>query len=111
MKKLERNLLDEAILETGLSKEKSQAVVRNLRIGLVRQAAKDPGKKIKLDEAVLKQLKESVGIGANIKPDEADKVIEVVATKVRAMKDPQVKFLEDGTFTVSEDDDINFEMS
>jgi hypothetical protein len=111
MKKLERNLLDEAILQAGLSEEKSQAVIRSIRIGLVRQAAKDPGRKIKLDDGMLKELKDLIGIGANISPNEANKVVEIVAAKVRGMNDPEVKFLEDGTFTVSETDGIDFEMS
>ena len=111
MKKLERNLLDEAILQAGLSEEKSQAVIRSIRIGLVKQAAKDPGRKIKLDDGMLKELKDLIGIGANITPNEANRVVEIVAAKVREMNDPEVEFLEDGTFTVSEKDGINFKMS
>jgi hypothetical protein len=59
---------------------------------------------------MLKELGESIRIGANISSSEASKVIEAVEVKVKQMNDPEVKFLDDGTFSVSEEDGIDFKL-
>ena len=110
MKKLEKSLFDEVIAQAGLSKNKAEEIIGTIRISLVRQAAKDPGKKIKLDSKSLKELEESIRIGAKITSDEANKVLGIMKNKVKEMNDPQVQLFEDGTFDVSEED-INFKAS
>lgn len=111
MKELEVGLLEEAISRTGLSNEKSQKVIRNLRIGIEKQASKDPSGEIKMDEEAFKDLEEYIRIGANVTLDEAHKAIKAVESILLEMNDPDVKFLEDGTFKVSKVDGINFKMS
>jgi hypothetical protein len=112
MKKLERNILDEAILQAGLSEEQAGEVVRGLRVGLARQASKDPGGKIRLDDNTLKELEETIRIGANIPPDKASKAVENIKKKIKELNDPVVEFLDDGTFDVGDaEDDIHFKMS
>jgi len=110
MKKIEKGLLNEVITQAGLSKDKAQEIIGTIRISLVRQAAKEPGKKIKLDDEIVKDLEESIRIGANITADEASKVLGVFKSKVKELNDPQVQLLEDGTFNVTEEG-IDFKVS
>jgi hypothetical protein len=110
MKKLEKSLLDEVITQAGLSKDKAQEIIGTIRISLVRQAAKDPGKKITLDSKSLKELEESIRIGAKITSDEANKVLGIMKVKVRELNDPQIQLFEDGTFDVNEED-VDFKVS
>ena len=111
MKKIEISLLDEVIAQAGLGKDKAQEIIGTIRVSLLRQAARDRGKQIKLDSKALKELEESIRIGANITADESNKLVGIMKSKVEELNDPQVQFLEDGTFNVSEEGGIDFKAS
>ena len=101
MKKLVRQDIIDILMNSGINANKSNKIAGVLEISLARQATKKPGRSLIWEKSTLSELEESLRIGANLTPSEATKIIGEIVSTIKIQNDPEVKFLDAGTFEVA----------
>jgi hypothetical protein len=107
MKKINDQAIFDTVSEAGIGSDKINRVIGTIRISLARQAANEAEKKMLFDANGRIALEESLRIGAKITQGEAKNVVDIFQRKVKEQNDPEVQFLEEGTFEV-DDQEIRY---
>lgn len=110
MKKLDDKVITDIVSKAGIANNKIDKVIGTIRVSLARQAAKKPDRRINLDVKTRLELEESLRIGADLSQVEANAILKNIERIVKEQNDPEVKFLEEGTFEVDKDE-IDFKSS
>ena len=110
MEELSHDAVIDIVRKSGIAEEKIEKVIGTLRISLARQAARTTEKSIVLDKSTLSDLEESLRIGADLTPNEANKILINVETTIKIQNESEVKFLGKGAFEVK-GDSLKFKLS
>ena len=110
MKKIDVGVLKTITENAGIDTTSASNIIGTLEVSLNRQAARDPERKIVLDENSFPQIQDALSIGAGITQTQANDILRNMKQTLVRQNDLEIKLFDESTFLL-EGDELVFKLN